>query len=825
MKYSILVDKEITYFTIEGMMKHHAKIMNSTAKTKQYSWKFRRIYLVGLTILPTAQAIESNSYTVVDTGQTKCYNASNEITCPSPEITFYGQDAQFSRDIPNYTLSENGALVYDNVTGLTWQRGPDKNQDGALTSADKLNYPNSVAHCAALGSENYQGFNDWRLPSIKELYSLIDFRGVDPNPTTDMQALTPFIDRTFFNFAYGDQNAGERIIDSQYASSTLYVDKSVSVRGDGLLFGVNFADGRIKGYDLTTPGGIEKTFFVQCVRGNKNYGVNSFVDNGDQTITDNATGLMWSKLDSGVALNWQEALAWTQTKNTAYYLGYQDWRLPNAKELQSILDYTRSPATTGSAAINPIFNATELKNESGQSDWPWYWASTTFANGNGLGDEGIYFAFGRALGWIKRNATDTCYTLQDVHGAGAQRSDPKTHSGLMSLGAACGGGTAYGHGPQGDVQRAANYVRLVRNVATTAATSSDFTVTQVALTPTAPGANSSFTALVTVKNQGTTPGDGGKLAVWSHQATVQNCNATGDQTIAVGSLAAGESKIFSVTGLSAGVAGKKTLRAFIDSACLTSESNERNNQFTQIYTVSGGQADVTITDISLLTASPRVNSLFSAIITIKNQGIIATTSSRLAIWTNQSTEQGCNATAPDRIITMAGLAAGASRPITVTGLLAGNAGVKTFRAFIDSGCVISESSETNNQASKSYKVLSPPQPDFVINALALGTSPGANTTFSVTITVKNQGENSGNGGNLAIWAHQPMAQNCKATPDKNVALGFMAAGAVKTMTVIGLPAKTAGTKTLRAFVDAACTTVESNEDNNQLAKSYQVISR
>ena len=94
----------------------------------------------------------------------------------------------------------------------------------------------------------------------------------------------------------GQPSFGERVIDSQYASSTLYVSQAWI--GAGKLFGVNFADGRIKGYDLTMPGGMEKTFFVQCVRGNANYGTNDFRDNKDGTISDRATGLMWSKTDS-----------------------------------------------------------------------------------------------------------------------------------------------------------------------------------------------------------------------------------------------------------------------------------------------------------------------------------------------------------------------------------------------------------------------------------------------------------------------------------------------------------------------------------------------
>jgi hypothetical protein len=447
--------------------------------------------MLGVAAAPSfAQTASSLNYAIVDTGQAKCYNASAEITCPSSGAAFYGQDAQRAVNVPSYTLSANGVTVYDNVTGLTWERSPDTTGEGSLTASDKFTYANALAHCAAHAAANYQGYNDWRLPAIKELYSLIKFNGTDPSgySGTDTSGLTPFIDTAYFKFAYGDTSAGERIIDSQYASSTVYVDTSSATK----LFGVNFADGRIKGYDTTTPGGSTKTFFVQCVRGNTSYGVNAFVDNGDQTISDSATGLQWTKSDSGVSMSWQDAIAWAQTKNSQNYLGHNDWRLPNAKELQSILDYTRSPSTSNSAAINPIFNATSFANEAGQTDWGWYWSSTTHATYNGMGASGIYLAFGRASGWQKATPSSTCYTLYDVHGAGAQRSDPKTSSGIATMGTACSGGTAYGLGPQGDVQRGVNYVRLVRDasitiIPTATATSTATNTPTMTATPTPTG--------------------------------------------------------------------------------------------------------------------------------------------------------------------------------------------------------------------------------------------------------------------------------------------------------------------------------------------------
>ncbi|WP_058485020.1 Lcl C-terminal domain-containing protein [Defluviitalea phaphyphila] len=73
-------------------------------------------------------------------------------------------------------------------------------------------------------------------------------------------------------------------------------------------------------------------------------------------------------------MTWEEALAYAENLELA---GYTDWRLPNAKELQSIVDYTRSPGTTDSAAIYPLFNVTPIKDMNGNKQYPYFWASTT----------------------------------------------------------------------------------------------------------------------------------------------------------------------------------------------------------------------------------------------------------------------------------------------------------------------------------------------------------------------------------------------------------------------------------------------------------------
>jgi hypothetical protein len=392
------------------------------------------------------------SYVVVDTGQDSCYDDSGVISPPGLGEPFYGQDAQHVGTQPNYVLSGNGLTVYDVNTGLTWMQDPDLGGDGHIDEDDKLTYDQAQLYPDTLNAQNYGGYGDWRVPTIKELYSLIDFRGKDPRPE-DPSGEAPFIDTTYFAFAYGDVSAGERIIDSQWATSTLCLDPVMS--GQTAMFGVNFADGRIKGYP------VDKLFYVRLCRGNSDYGINDLVDNGDGTITDHATGLMWSQDDFGggsgtgprSGMIWEEALDMVEQKNDENYLGYGDWRLPNAKEMQSIVDYSRAPGATGSAAIDPVLNITGITNEDGEVDYPWFWTGTTHARQDGSGEAGAYVCFGRGTGYMFGSWTD-------VHGAGCQRSDKKdgNFSGYNYL----PDGYYFGMAPQGDASRMYNYVRLVR---------------------------------------------------------------------------------------------------------------------------------------------------------------------------------------------------------------------------------------------------------------------------------------------------------------------------------------------------------------------------
>ena len=90
-------------------------------------------------------------YNVVDTGQTDCYDAS---TGAGELCVGVGYDADYLGRAPSYTVSSDGAMVYDEVTGLIWTRSPDTNLDGFVNALDKLEQPESIG---SIGHPNAYG--------------------------------------------------------------------------------------------------------------------------------------------------------------------------------------------------------------------------------------------------------------------------------------------------------------------------------------------------------------------------------------------------------------------------------------------------------------------------------------------------------------------------------------------------------------------------------------------------------------------------------------------------------------------------------------------
>jgi len=96
---------------------------------------------------------------IFTTGQTRCFDETGvEIPCDSPD--YPGMDGFYQNGIwPSYTVNDD-RTVTDNITGLQWQRVP---------SAQLMTWKEALKYCDDL---NLAGYDDWRLPNVKELYSI-----------------------------------------------------------------------------------------------------------------------------------------------------------------------------------------------------------------------------------------------------------------------------------------------------------------------------------------------------------------------------------------------------------------------------------------------------------------------------------------------------------------------------------------------------------------------------------------------------------------------------------------------------------------------------
>jgi hypothetical protein len=315
------------------------------------------------------------------TGQTTSYAAGDD------------GDLQKGAAWPNPRFTTNNDVITDNLTGLIWVRDSNlmATRDGSFDSDDTagdgiVTWQHALDYVSKLNTDNYSGYNDWRLPNINELESLCN-AGVLSN--RDWLVTQGFI------------GTGASFKGYQYWSSSTYQPNSTlawlfEINSGRVTFGfknTNYMNVLpVRSSTVSLPKTGQQTSYSPgddgALQQGLNWPANRFqVNSAQTTVTDNLTGLIWIKnanlmvtrdpdFDQDDTVNdgqvfWEHALAYIKKLNDENYLGSNDWRLPNRKEIRSLINYEYTDQAV-------CLNANGFSNF--QSPLAKYWSGTTWAD-------------------------------------------------------------------------------------------------------------------------------------------------------------------------------------------------------------------------------------------------------------------------------------------------------------------------------------------------------------------------------------------------------------------------------------------------------------
>ncbi|CAE6935452.1 Protein of unknown function (DUF1566) [Vibrio sp. B1REV9] len=235
-------------------------------------------------------------------------------------IDMHGEDNDYPQNPMSYTISESGKTVVDNNTKLVWERDSSRLW---MTAKEGEQY------CADL---ELDGYDDWRYPLMKELQSIADLGEFRPAINTEAFLNMPRLSSGVWGFPVSD-----------------HPDHA---------WHIGFPEGHIMGQHTAS------TKLVRCVRADNGaaYHNMSYVDNGDGTVTEKVTDRMWQQKIDYKRRNWLDSIEYCENLD---YAGYNDWRLPNIKELVSIVNYNK----TSPAIDEEFFPNTPIKY--------FFWSSST----------------------------------------------------------------------------------------------------------------------------------------------------------------------------------------------------------------------------------------------------------------------------------------------------------------------------------------------------------------------------------------------------------------------------------------------------------------
>ncbi len=311
---------------------------------------------------------------VPKTGQSTCYDSTGAtiIICAGT-----GQDGDTLTGIawPDPRFEDNDdQTITDKLTGLVWTKD-------AHPSGGYKTWQQALDFIKTLNGMRYLGYSDWRLPNINELESLV-------NKQTNLVAW-------LHEQGFSNVQVDYYWTSSTYASYTSYA-WSVGMYS-GIIAGHSKADGsyvwpvrsgRMEASTLPKTGQTacydHSGSAIVCSQTGQDGELQAgaalpnprFADNGDQTMTDRLTGLVWNKQGNspgpaacipGTNKTWQDALSYVKCLNKNNYQGKSDWRLPNRNELASLVNHGQP---NSAAWLNTLgFSHVQASN---------YWSSSTY---------------------------------------------------------------------------------------------------------------------------------------------------------------------------------------------------------------------------------------------------------------------------------------------------------------------------------------------------------------------------------------------------------------------------------------------------------------
>ncbi len=295
-----------------------------------------KIAFLLLSTISLAQSVTKSILLLPDTGQTTSYT------------TTFGEDHDYSINVPSFTNNGNGTIT-DNVTKLMWQQ----------TDGGEMTIENAITYCNSLTLGGYSG---WRLPTPMEAMSILN-----------LQKNNPSMDIVYFPSTGAEY----------WWTNTFQV-------GDNTKVWCTNSGGGIgnKPKTETISAGGTKSYHARAVRNITTPLVlpNHFTDNGDGTITDNATQLVWQKVPNVNLFNWEQAITYAEGLTLA---NATDWRLPNIKELQSLnIESNSNPSVNttyfSTIGIHNYWSSTTLLPNPNNLTSAWYWNTqfgiTTYDN-------------------------------------------------------------------------------------------------------------------------------------------------------------------------------------------------------------------------------------------------------------------------------------------------------------------------------------------------------------------------------------------------------------------------------------------------------------